>query len=151
MSLDLDTIITVIGAFVAVAGAATAWRQAGSSAKKNDLDTLRAIVETNQREAEDERQRNADLVARLREANDRIIDLELDRQEMHKQLNATLDKLAAMQGELGETRQANEALLARVAVLESERDGLLSRIKSLEAERERLGAEVRRLTRRSFK
>ena len=149
--MDLDAAIAIIGAIVAIAGAVTAWRQAGDTAKKNELESLRAIVEANQREAADEQQRNADLVARLREANDRIIALEVDRQETRRQLSETLDELAAMRAELSSACQANQELVARVAALEKERDALLRRIDTLEAERKEQAEELQKLRRRSFK
>ena len=148
---DADAIIAVIGAIVAIIGAVATWRQTASTTKKTEFDSLKAIVEAHQQEANGERERNQQLVDRLRAANDRIYELECDRQETHKKLNETLDKLAGMQDELDRTCKANGELLARVAALEGERDQLLRRIDMLEDERDRLASEVRKLGRRSFK
>lgn len=150
--MQTEAVIAIIGAIVAILTATAALisaqanrRQAGTAAKKSDVDGLATLVTALQVDAEAVYRRNASLFEQLKEARDRLAQIEDAWRQAKYKLDEARRVLDSLQTQLTDTCTANEALILRVQTLEQEREELIPRVRSLEEEREALLCRVRLL------
>ena len=85
MDLDAGTLLAIAGAIVGAIGALNSWRTARTSAKKDEVDVLRGIIETQSEH--------------IAAQDERIDRLEAERAELRSELEATRSRLTEVEAQ----------------------------------------------------